>query len=215
MNNKFCYQVAVVSAIGFLICLFVLDPLHRKNLQSYNQKHKKVFITCIYCKGTGERVEDINKIMFDAKMALYLNKHLKVDRCDKCVKLPYVEHYDYCDKVNSQYHIFLKEYGAAGPKMEKTSCGQCLGMGQFSSFDIKTQRYLTQQEYEDRERNKMKTTDELKERLKRIVQETFIDSWLDSPNPAFNNKTPRQMVIEQNTNQIEAMLYRLESGIPD
>jgi uncharacterized protein (DUF2384 family) len=61
----------------------------------------------------------------------------------------------------------------------------------------------------------MKTTDELKERLKRIVQETFIDSWLDAPNPAFDNKTPRQMVIEQNTSQIEAMLYRLESGIPD
>lgn len=61
----------------------------------------------------------------------------------------------------------------------------------------------------------MKTTDELKERLKRIVQEEFIDSWLDAPNPAFDNKTPRQMVIEQNTNQIEAMLYRLESGIPD
>jgi hypothetical protein len=60
----------------------------------------------------------------------------------------------------------------------------------------------------------MKTIDELKERLKNIVQEKFIDSWLDSPNPAFNNKTPRQMVIEQNTDQIEAMLYRLESGIP-
>jgi hypothetical protein len=61
----------------------------------------------------------------------------------------------------------------------------------------------------------MKTTDELKERLKRIVQEEFIDSWLDAPNPAFDNKTPRQMVIEQNTSKIEAMLYRLESGIPD
>ena len=60
----------------------------------------------------------------------------------------------------------------------------------------------------------MKTVNELKERLKHIVQEEFIDSWLDSPNPAFNNKTPRQMVIEQNTTQIEAMLYRLESGEP-
>ena len=60
----------------------------------------------------------------------------------------------------------------------------------------------------------MKTTEELKERLKRIVQEEFIDSWLDSPNPAFNNKTPRQMIIEQNTSQIDAMLYRLESGEP-
>lgn len=61
----------------------------------------------------------------------------------------------------------------------------------------------------------MKTTDELKERLKQIVREEFIDSWLDSPNPAFDNKTPRQMIIEQNTDKIEAMLYRLESGIPD
>lgn len=60
----------------------------------------------------------------------------------------------------------------------------------------------------------MKTTDELKDRLKQIVQEEFIDSWLDSPNPAFDNKTPRQMVIEQNTAQIETMLYRLESGEP-
>jgi uncharacterized protein (DUF2384 family) len=60
----------------------------------------------------------------------------------------------------------------------------------------------------------MKTTDELKEKLLQIVQEEFIDSWLDSPNPAFDNKTPRQMVLEQNSDQIEEMLYRLESGIP-
>jgi hypothetical protein len=58
----------------------------------------------------------------------------------------------------------------------------------------------------------MKTTDELKERLKHIIKETFVDEWLDSPNPAFDNKTPRQMVIEQNTDQIEMMLYRLGSG---
>jgi len=58
----------------------------------------------------------------------------------------------------------------------------------------------------------MKTSDELKERLKTIVQEEFINSWLDAPNPAFDNKTPRQMVIEQNTDQIEMMLYRLGSG---
>jgi len=60
----------------------------------------------------------------------------------------------------------------------------------------------------------MKTSNELKERLKTIVQEEFINSWLDAPNPAFNNKTPRQMVIEQNTDQIEMMLYRLGSGEP-
>jgi len=152
--------------IVFAIILFVLsffipekynlyDYLKAKRLESYNQKHKEVFITCIYCKGTGEREEDVNKIIFDAKMALWLNKHLMVDRCKKCVKLPYGEHYDYCDNVNSQYKIFLQEYGAAGPKIEKTTCGECLGMGQFSSFDMKEQRYLTQKEYEERERQKL------------------------------------------------------------
>ena len=60
----------------------------------------------------------------------------------------------------------------------------------------------------------MKTVDELKERLKRIVQETFIDSWLDAPNQAFDNKTPRQMVIEQNSDQIEMMIYKIGSGEP-
>jgi hypothetical protein len=60
----------------------------------------------------------------------------------------------------------------------------------------------------------MKTTDELKERLKQIVKEEFIDSWLDSPNPAFNNKTPREIIIEQNSDQIEMMMYKIGSGEP-
>jgi uncharacterized protein (DUF2384 family) len=60
---------------------------------------------------------------------------------------------------------------------------------------------------------RMKLT-ELKERLRNIIQEELIDVWLDTPNPAFDNKTPRQMVIEQNTDKIKAMLYRLEGGIP-
>jgi len=151
-------MLIVVAIILFVLSFFIpdnynlYDYLKSKRLESYNEKHKEIFITCIYCDGTGEREEDVNKIMFDAKMALWLNKHLMVDRCKKCVKLPYGEHYDYCDNVNSQHKIFLQEYGAVGPKIEKTGCGECLGMGQFSSFDIKEQRYLTQEEYEQREK---------------------------------------------------------------
>lgn len=163
MNTKIqpYQQFLIVSAmILFVLSFFIPDKynlydyLKAQRIKSYNQKHKEVFITCMYCNGTGERFEDVNKLIFDAKMALWLNHHLMVDKCKKCVKLQNGEHYNYCDGVNSQYQIFLKEYGAVGPKMEKTSCGQCLGMGQFSSFDTKTQRYLTQQEYEDRERKK-------------------------------------------------------------
>lgn len=60
----------------------------------------------------------------------------------------------------------------------------------------------------------MKTTDELKERLKQIIKEEFIYYWLDAPNPAFNNKTPRQIFLEQNSDQIEMMIYRIGSGEP-
>lgn len=60
----------------------------------------------------------------------------------------------------------------------------------------------------------MKTEYELKQKLREIVHEEFIDSWLDSPNPAFDNKTPRQMILEQNSDQIEMMIYRIGSGEP-
>ena len=62
--------------------------------------------------------------------------------------------------------------------------------------------------------SKIKTEDELRERLRNIVQEQFIEAWLDTPNPTFNNKKPRDLIIENNINPINEMLYRLESGIP-
>ena len=62
--------------------------------------------------------------------------------------------------------------------------------------------------------SKIKTEDELRERLRNIVQEQFIEAWLDTPNPTFNNKKPRDLIIENNMISINEMLYRLESGIP-
>jgi len=162
LKKEYVDTIIVISAIILAITIFIIptpldkynlyDYLKAKRLQSYNAKHKEIFIKCLYCKGTGEKEEDVNKIMFDAKMALYLNKHLKVDRCKKCVKLPYGEHYDYCESVNDHYKILLQEYGAAGPKMGKVVCGYCMGMGTFSSLDMKTGKYLTQEEYEAREK---------------------------------------------------------------
>lgn len=160
LNLKF-YDYIIVIQVILLVCLFFIpqkynlyDYLKSIRLQSYNKQHKEIFVSCIYCDGTGERIEDTNRTMFLAKVALYLNKHLMIDKCDKCVKLEHGDGYSYCEKANDQYQIFLQEYGAAGPKMEKTSCSECMGMGQFSSFDMKKQKYLTQEEYEERERNK-------------------------------------------------------------
>jgi hypothetical protein len=168
MSNKFSlweiipFTIAIILFIGSFFIpekYNLYDYLKSKRLQSYNEKNKEHFLTCIYCKGTGERVEDTNRIIFMARVQLYLNKHLAVDKCKDCVKLEHGDSYIYCDEAEKQYQIFLQEYGAAGPKMEKTSCGECMGMGTFSSFDIKTQKYLTQEEYEQRERNQINNND--------------------------------------------------------
>lgn len=115
------------------------------------QKNNAPIIVCIYCDGTGERLEDTNLIWRDAKMALWLNKHLMNDKCKDCDS----KNDKYCGKVDNQHKVFLKEYETLGSKMEKTSCSECMGMGQFSSFDMKTKKYVTQEEYEKRERNKL------------------------------------------------------------
>jgi hypothetical protein len=62
--------------------------------------------------------------------------------------------------------------------------------------------------------NKSITEPELKDRLRQIVQNEFIEEWLDTPNKAFGNKTPRQLIIDQNTLEIERMLYVMETGEP-
>jgi hypothetical protein len=164
MNNKFSitdFSMILVAILILVLPTFFIperynlyDYLKSKRLESYNQKYKQHLISCIYCEGTGERVEDINRIIFLAKTQLYLNKHLAIDKCLNCVKLENGDGYIYCDEAEQQYQTFLKEYGVAGPKMEKTSCGECMGMGQFT-IQNKDGTYLNQEEYEQRERDKV------------------------------------------------------------
>jgi len=151
LSDKLYYWVAIFASIGSVLCWFVLNPLHKQNLQ----KDKPPLLTCIYCKGTGERIEDVNKLMFMAKIQLYFNKHMVVDKCEKCVKLPNGE-YDYCDEVKEKYDSFFKDYEKEGSKFEKTMCGKCMGAGQFQilSKNPKTNKWYTQEDYEEDERAK-------------------------------------------------------------
>jgi hypothetical protein len=110
-------------------------------------------IVCSFCKGKGETVTDINKLMMDASLAIFFNHHLMVDKCEKCVKLPNGDGYDYCDVVNERYQTLLKEYGAVGPKMDMAACSECMGMGTFSSQDSTTGKWLTQEEYDEKNKN--------------------------------------------------------------
>ena len=129
------------------------DYLKAQRLQSYNQKHEKHLITCNQCKGSGEYPTDINKLMTDASLALYLNHHLMVDKCEKCVKLPNGDGYEYCQAANDYYQTLVKEYAAAGPKIDMAACEQCMGMGQFTTMK-KDGSYMTQEEYDHQNKEK-------------------------------------------------------------
>lgn len=107
-------------------------------------------IVCGFCKGKGETLTDVNKLMMDASLALFINHHLNVDKCEKCVKLPYGDAYEYCDTVESKYQILLQEYAAVGSKKSMTACSECMGMGTFSSKDLSTGKWITQEEYDEK-----------------------------------------------------------------
>lgn len=53
-----------------------------------------------------------------------------------------------------------------------------------------------------------------KKKLSQIVDEQFIESWLQKPNAAFNNRKPIDLINEDNYQPLYAMIYRLGSGEP-
>jgi len=170
MNKQQTIDVLIVIlSFALIIAIFIIPtPLDKYNLydylksirlQSYNDKHKEIFIKCLYCKGTGEREEDVNELMYQAKMQLWFNKHTHTDKCEICDKVEDKINYPFggkflCPLAQTTFMFMMKEYAQAGPKLEKTGCSKCMGMGTFSSFDIETQKYLTQEEYEAREKLK-------------------------------------------------------------
>jgi len=142
----FCGLVILTAAL----CTLVLNPIHKKKVKKLSEPP---LITCNQCKGSGEYPTDINKLMMDASLALYLNHHLMVDRCEKCVKLPNGEGYEHCQAANDYYQTLLKEYGAVGPKIDMAACEKCMGMGQFTTVK-KDGSYLTQEEYDQENKEK-------------------------------------------------------------
>lgn len=146
-KETLAFIVIVISTILLALYILYLNDLHQKNVKKLSEPP---LIRCIYCKGTGERVEDTNNIWMKAKIQLYLNQHLNVDKCQKCVKIPEGNTYLYCDEAESMYRSFVTEYAHLGPKMEQVQCSKCMGMGVFTSRD-NTGHYLTQEEYEENE----------------------------------------------------------------
>ena len=147
-QDRFIFIGTLFVIAVAIFCAVFLNPIHKKNIQKLSEEPP--LIVCSFCKGTGERPTDINKLMMDAGLALFINHHLNVDKCKKCVKLPYGDAYDYCETVQNKYRILLQEYGAAGPKIEMATCDKCMGMGTFSSKDLSTGKWITQEEYDEK-----------------------------------------------------------------
>ena len=66
------------------------------------------------------------------------------------MKGPHGDAYDYCDTVQNKYQILVQEYAAAGPKISMAACDKCMGMGKFSSKDLTTGKWITQEEYDEK-----------------------------------------------------------------
>lgn len=128
----------------------VVNPDIPEPISPIVEKDDTPVIVCKFCKGKGQKPTDVNKLMMDASLALFVNHHLNVDKCTKCVKMPYGDAYDYCDTVQNKYQILVQEYANAGPKIEMAACEKCMGMGTFSSKDLSTGKWITQEEYDER-----------------------------------------------------------------
>lgn len=56
--------------------------------------------------------------------------------------------------------------------------------------------------------------DDFKKQLSEIVNENYIESWLQKTNAAFNNRKPIDLINEDNYDPLYSMIYRLSSGEP-
>lgn len=145
-GDNFILWGTLLVILVAIFCVAFLDPAHKKNTEKLSEPP---LIVCSFCKGKGETPTDINKLMMDASLALFLNHHLMVDKCEKCVRLPHDYGYEYCDIVEDKYQILLKEYGAAGPKIDMAACSECMGMGTFNSKDLSTGKWYTQETWDE------------------------------------------------------------------
>ena len=151
MNTAIDAGWAIIIPLWIFLIIYGQDIKAWRIKQFQEQKQKQSeppLIVCASCKGKGEKPTDVNKLMMDAKLALFINHHLNVDKCKKCVKLPHGDTYDYCETVQDRYQILLQEYGAAGPKIQMADCDKCMGAGEFTIRNPDGS-YVTQKEYDE------------------------------------------------------------------
>ena len=103
-------------------------------------------IICPKCKGSGEKIQDVNKMMMEAKCAIWMNGHTAGNAgCKDCKIID--NKYEHCEKAKIALTKFVEEYEKAGPEMSKAACPGCMGSG---SFNVRNNdgTWMNQEQYE-------------------------------------------------------------------
>ena len=54
----------------------------------------------------------------------------------------------------------------------------------------------------------------IRQRLEEVLVVEHVDTWLNAPNPRFDNRKPSELIENGEYEPILRLLYRLESGEP-
>lgn len=111
------------------------------------ETEERPVIICPECKGSGEKIQDVNKMMMEAKCAIWMNGHTAGGSSAGCKDCKIVnDKYEHCEKAKIALTKFVEEYEKSGPKMSKAVCPGCMGGGAFRS--MKDGVWMTQEQYE-------------------------------------------------------------------
>ncbi len=69
-------------------------------------------------------------------------------------------------------------------------------------------------EVSDSTRQRLTEVERLQQALARIMKADFVGTWLQTPNPAFDNFKPIEVIERGETDRIWRMIFALESGEP-
>lgn len=105
-----------------------VHPQLRPKPVEQKEKFDPSVVICPKCKGSGEKIQDVNKIMMEAKCAVWMNGHTAGNvGCKDCKIID--NKYEHCEKAKEALTKFVEEYEKIGPEMSSAICPGCLGGG--------------------------------------------------------------------------------------
>lgn len=122
------FFVMVLGLLAFLAGLAIYHRSQTPKLES--EKKKGVEVVCKACGGAGETEQDVNLLMAKGMYAIWFNGHSY--GCETCNKFP---DGGPCEADRKKYKEIMDKYEELGPKIEKSVCPSCMGMGEYTQYD--------------------------------------------------------------------------------